>query len=100
MRVLAEALSSHCMESIFWQLDPAVGGSERTSLLEYAETELVYAEFLRLLVLVADLGTSKDAELSAKVPLGQRFAGFVRHVLVPALSTPYVAPEPQTRKHL
>jgi len=97
MRSLAEVLSSHCMESICWQLDPAVSSSERTSFLEYAETELVYSEFLRLLVQVADIGTSKSA-LAVKVPLQRRFEGFVRHVLVPALSTPYVAPEPEAHR--
>merc|ERR1719221_1808613 len=43
MRILAESLSSPCMDNICWQLDPAGSGSTCTSFLDYAETEVIYA---------------------------------------------------------
>merc|ERR1719181_767730 len=67
---------------------------ESISLLEFLESELIFPEFVRLLIRICDLGTRKDIPLCERLAAAVRFEGFVRHVFFPALRTPYVPPPP------
>jgi hypothetical protein len=94
LRLVAEVLSPQCLTALRWRLDPANfgPGDEFVSLLEFAEMELVFTEFLRLLVHVMDVGTSKDTVLCERWTRPRRFQSFMKHILLPALKTPYSPP--------
>merc|ERR1712060_355932 len=53
---------------------------------------MVFTEFLRLLVQIADLATSRDSALCDRLSLPKRFDAFLKHVFIPALRTPYSPP--------
>lgn len=94
LRWMAEVLSPSCLRMIRWEVGWADAGpsNEQVSALDYAETELVFAEFLRLLVQVADHGTRRHVELCEKLSLAKRFDAFLREVFLPALTVPYKPP--------
>merc|ERR1712226_1105668 len=82
---------------LYWQLHRSrvlVDEHECIALLEFAETELVFTEFVRLLVRICDLGTRKDTALCERLNLAVRLEGFLRLVFFPALRTPYIPPPP------
>lgn len=96
LRVILEVASPGSVKALYWQLDPTqvTLSHEMISLLEFAESELIFPEFMRLLVRICDLGTRKDIQLCERLSAAVRFEGFVRHVFFPALRTPYVPPPP------
>merc|ERR1712039_1065610 len=53
---------------------------------------MVFTEFLRLLVQITDLATSRDLLLCDRLSLPKRFDAFLKHVFLPALQTPYSPP--------
>jgi len=94
LRLILEVASPGSVKALYWQLDPTrvTVNHETIALLEFAESELVFTEFVRLLVRMSDLGTRKDIPLCERLTAAVRFEGFVRHVFLPALRTPYVPP--------
>jgi len=61
-------------------------------LLEYLETEMIYAEFERILVCLAD--RSLPLEKRESLVPARVLEGFLQFVFLPALSCPYVPPKP------
>jgi hypothetical protein len=96
IRILLEVASPGSVKALRWQLDPirALASDETIGLLEFMESELVFTEFVRLLIRISDLGTRKDIPLCERLTPPARFEGFVRHVFLPALRKPYVPPLP------
>jgi len=94
LRLTTEVMSPETIDLLQWDIDSQTfkTGNELVSLLEYVETELVFAEFHRLLLRLAELGTCSDAALCEKLPLHSRFRGFLRHVFFPAFEVPYSGP--------
>jgi hypothetical protein len=94
--LLAEVASPESSRALRWQVNSAEDQdvSDLISLLEYSEVEVVYSEFLRLLVAMADMGTSRDHLLRERFPLSKRFDAFMRHIFLPALHNPYTPPPP------
>jgi len=101
LKLVAEVLSPGALEELRWELNPERfrPGDESISLLEYVEMELVFPEFIRLLLQLADLGTFRDAALCERLSFPRRFEGFLRHVFLPSLEAPYAPPEPQPTRH-
>mmetsp|Transcript_53786 Transcript_53786/g.149248 ORF Transcript_53786/g.149248 Transcript_53786/m.149248 type:complete len:1067 (-) Transcript_53786:248-3448(-) len=101
LRSAAEAMSPGSFESVHWEVNPEQFqlSDESVSLLEFVETEVVFSEFVRILVHLVDHGTLKDATLCARLPLPKRFDGFLRYVLFPALEMPYTPPEMPPTMH-
>lgn len=100
LQLVIEVTSSQSVRALAWQLDSSDyhAMSERISLLEYMEMELVYSEFLRILVRIADLGTRRDLPLCDRLPLHTRFEGFLRYVFLPSLCNQYVPPRPPLKE--
>jgi hypothetical protein len=96
LRLILECCSPGTCTSLYWHMDPArVSITHDTiGLLEFMESELIFAEFLRILIRMSDLGTRKDIPLCERLPAAMRFEGFLRHIFFPALRTPYVPPAP------
>merc|ERR1719157_540723 len=94
LRIILEVASPESVKALYWMLDPARVpiSHENISLLEFAETELIFTEFVRILLRVSDLGTRKDIPFCERLSATARFEGFLRHVFFPALRTPYVPP--------
>lgn len=95
-RLLSEVSAPSTVESLKWALDPDESHlwDECVSAVEYAESEVIFPEFLRFLVRLAEQGTLTDPALCERVSVARRFDGFLRHVFVPALRSQYVPPEP------
>lgn len=91
----AGVMSEGSLDKVFWELNSERfrPGDESISILEYVETEIVFAEFLRLLLLVVNEATAMDSAGCGRLPLLKRFEGFLKFVLFPALETPYAPPE-------
>jgi len=100
LRVILETASPGSVKSLYWHLDPTRVqiNHDTIGLLEFMETELIFTEFARLLIRMSDLGTRKDIALCERLSPAARFEGFVRHVFLPALRTPYVSPVPAEEK--
>merc|ERR1719352_1042812 len=96
LRVILETYSPGGAKQLYWHLDPTRVSAmdENITLLEFCETELVFAEFVRLLVRLADIGTRRDLNLCDKLGASQRLEGFFKYIFMPALRTPYVPPVP------
>lgn len=97
LRIISEVLHPDSLEMLRWEvdaLDPNLH-QEGVGCLEYAETELVFQEFMRFLVRMADMKTTQHMSLGDQLPLHLRVDGFLRYVFVPALQTPYVPPTTQ-----
>merc|ERR1711924_314931 len=58
-------------------------------LLDYVETELIFTEFLRFVVGLAELIVQWDTEQQSA---SWRFETFMRKIFLPALKTAYVPP--------
>lgn len=90
LRVLAQVLPPASLSTLQWTL-PDMSNSPKqpeeshpealTTLLEYMETELVFAEFLRLMVLLAEHTTKKYAKWCENIPQNKRLESFLHHVL-------------------
>merc|ERR1711988_2057455 len=91
MRLFAEVLAPESRDKLRWQLENTDQGPncERVSMLEYAETELVFSEFLRVLVRIADTGSSVDPIICERLSLPKCFEGFMKYVFIPGLAKPY-----------
>jgi len=84
------------LEPTSWQQDNIQPIAESLSVLEYLETEIVFPEFVRLLVRMADLGTRNDPNLCKRSSFADRVEGFLRFVFLPAVRTPYISPATAT----
>merc|ERR1712190_480372 len=92
--LLTEVLLPESLAKLCWTLrDAGLPKDEHVALLDYLETELTFAEFLRILLRITERAT-KPAVFSGPLPLHRRVEDFLEHVLFPALSKPYVPPEP------
>lgn len=96
LRILLEVASQGTVKALRWHLDTAraVINDEAIGLLEFMESELIFTEFMRLLIRICDLGTRKDIPLCERLTAAARFEGFVRHIFLPALRKPYAPPLP------
>lgn len=96
LRVILEVASPGTVKALRWHLESGrmSQSHETISLLEFMETELIFPEFVRLLIRISDLGTRKDFALCERLSAAARFEGFVRHIFFPALRTPYVPSPP------
>lgn len=94
LQISWETKAGFIAEPLSWHQDDAQPISENLSVLEYAETEIVFAEFVRLLVRMADLGTRTDPNLCKRFSFADRVEGFLRFVFLPSMRTPYTAPAP------
>merc|ERR1712232_118850 len=93
LRIITGVLSPASVANIQMQLDPAdcTPRVEAVTLLEYLETELIYAEFERILVCLADRSLPPEKHESL-VP-ARILEGFLQFVFLPALSHPYMPPK-------
>merc|ERR1719199_250491 len=96
LRLILEVASPGSVKALYWHLDPAkvAINHESIGLLEFMESELIFTEFVRLLIRMSDLGTRKDIPLCERLTPVARCEGFFRHVFFPALRTPYESPTP------
>merc|ERR1719160_1914714 len=94
LKILTEVLSPASVGKLRVMLkkDSNYTKEELVGLIEYTETELIYVEFLRLLLRMAETKTRYHTKLCEKLELDQRLFGFLRHVFLPALATPYAPP--------
>mmetsp|Transcript_99613 Transcript_99613/g.175548 ORF Transcript_99613/g.175548 Transcript_99613/m.175548 type:complete len:1090 (-) Transcript_99613:79-3348(-) len=98
LRVLLEVAAPASVRTLLWQLGPQDAGilwEEHIPLLEFMENEMVFMEFVRMLLRMTDLGTRKDLAMCDRLSLPVRFEGFLRHVFLPALRAPYIPPAPE-----
>jgi len=82
---------------LHWQLSRSRVGPDAgdcITLLEFAESEMVFTEFVRLLVRICDLGTRRDVALCERMGPGLRLEGFFRLIFFPSLKAPYSPPSP------
>jgi len=98
MRIVAEVMSPESVGALRWQLPGPgcplpedCGAAELVPVLEFLEGELIFPEFLRLLIKVADYGSRSNSVLS-EAALASRFECFMRHVFLPSLQAPYASP--------
>mmetsp|Transcript_106233 Transcript_106233/g.298759 ORF Transcript_106233/g.298759 Transcript_106233/m.298759 type:complete len:1017 (-) Transcript_106233:111-3161(-) len=96
LRVVSSTATPTSVENIRVRLNPDAETpcDEYVSLLEYAEAELIYAEFERLFVCLADLVLGQCQDYIARLPLTTKVESFLRYVFVPALKTPFKPPPP------
>jgi len=94
LRIVTGVLSPASVANIQMQLDPddCTPNVEHVTLLEYLETELIYAEFERILVCLAD--RSLPLEKRESLVPARVLEGFLQFVFLPALSCPYAPPKP------
>lgn len=91
IRITSEMISPNSRTDLQWMLDnrELVQADERVSLLDYVETELIFTEFLRFVVGLAELIVQWDTEQQSA---SWRFETFMRKIFLPALKTAYVPP--------
>lgn len=95
LRLMVEVCSPESVRKIRWFPDIEEKPTEETvALLDFLETEVTFCEFQRLLLRLAERQTALGPPPCGLMALAQRFEGFLRHVFVPALSAPYLKPEP------
>lgn len=98
LRIALEVCLPEASSKLHWAVrEEGAGKDQVVALLDYLETELCYAEFLRILVRFAERQT-EQVNMIGCLPLHKRLEGFVRHVFVPSLRAPYKpppAPEPE-----
>eukprot|EP00439_Symbiodinium_sp_Y106_P007655 s5214_g1.t1 len=84
LRILAQVFSPPVMETLHWELDnlkEASGLDENVSILEFMETEVTFAEFMRLLFLMAEFTTRRDYKFCRSVSLTTRLDVFLKNVI-------------------
>ncbi|CAE7665728.1 unnamed protein product [Symbiodinium pilosum] len=84
LRILSQVFSPSVMETLHWELDnmkEVNGLDENMSILEFMETEVVFAEFMRLLFLMAELTTRRDYKFCRSVSLTTRLDVFLKNVI-------------------
>jgi len=75
------------------QMQPQVAPlDEQVSVFDYVESEVVFTEFLRVVVQMAELGTKRNLTLTERLPLARRLDLFLWHVFLPLLRTRYTPP--------
>eukprot|EP00933_Yihiella_yeosuensis_P016347 TRINITY_DN14002_c0_g1_i1.p1 TRINITY_DN14002_c0_g1~~TRINITY_DN14002_c0_g1_i1.p1 ORF type:complete len:1185 (+),score=271.31 TRINITY_DN14002_c0_g1_i1:52-3606(+) len=91
LTIICQSYSPASLETLRWEIigtdvdeweeakPPIV--DERITILEFLETELVFAEFLRTLFLIADLTTKRDIKWARGVTIAYRVEGFLRHIV-------------------
>jgi len=122
-RTLAETLAPRCLHGICYEIGglglgppekspPAFASEEPTErvqwmslptdeqfpMLEYVETDLVYAEFLRLLLQMMERGMRPFPATVERTALPRRFHAFLQHVLLPALAARREPPQPEPQE--
>lgn len=95
LRIASDVLSPEYRDRLRWQWNEEIGEcpGDYVSLLEYAESELTYVEFVRLLVYIADDVTVRNHAVASRVSPAKRIDGFLRNIFLPALQNPYTPPE-------
>jgi hypothetical protein len=92
LRIITGVLSPASVANIRMRMDPddMTPSPDTVTLLEYLETELIYAEFERVLLCLAD--RALPFESRARLFPARVFEGFLQFVFLPALSSSYVPP--------
>jgi len=92
LRILCELSPPEGLAKVHWSLERgATTEGGEMPLLEFLESEITFVEFSRLLLRLAESKTS-EAEFNGDMPLRTRLEGFLAHVFLPSLGTPYVPP--------
>eukprot|EP00931_Biecheleriopsis_adriatica_P026363 TRINITY_DN16053_c1_g1_i1.p1 TRINITY_DN16053_c1_g1~~TRINITY_DN16053_c1_g1_i1.p1 ORF type:complete len:1165 (-),score=300.95 TRINITY_DN16053_c1_g1_i1:47-3541(-) len=99
LRILAQTLSPSSLELLHWELEADLEGSlvdDRISILEFMEAELVFAEFMRFVFLLAELTTRRDSKFCRSTPMTTRLNLFIRSMVLAHLQSGsvYSPPEP------
>lgn len=101
LRIILEVASPSSVKNLYWQLNRAriaLEDHECSTILEFVESELTFIEFLRLLLRICDLGTRKDIALCERLGPASRLEGFMKHIFLPALCSPYQPPAAPTEE--
>jgi len=96
LNLISEVLSPQGRTELQFDVDPSTTSpvDERVSMFEFAEMEMVFSEFLRLLLRASETCLRSDPLLMERLSPAARLDGFLRHVFLPSLQNPYVAPLP------
>eukprot|EP00441_Pelagodinium_beii_P016259 CAMPEP_0197658096 /NCGR_PEP_ID=MMETSP1338-20131121/45026_1 /TAXON_ID=43686 ORGANISM="Pelagodinium beii, Strain RCC1491" /NCGR_SAMPLE_ID=MMETSP1338 /ASSEMBLY_ACC=CAM_ASM_000754 /LENGTH=1144 /DNA_ID=CAMNT_0043234607 /DNA_START=73 /DNA_END=3508 /DNA_ORIENTATION=+ len=100
LRMLSQSLSPSSLEMLRWEIEPTPPPDDdavdtRVSVLEFMETEVVFAEFLRFFFLLAELTTRRDSKFCRGLTIQTRFDTYMRGMLLTHLQagTRYMPPE-------
>lgn len=96
LAILLEPAAARSIKRLRWNVrSDETPTEEYVALLDYLETELTFVEFKRALlrlcdrqIFLADLA-DPDLGLCRRLPLHRRFEGFLQHVFLPALKSPF-----------
>jgi hypothetical protein len=92
LRIITGVLSPLSVANIRMRMDPddVAPNVDAVTLLEYLETELIYAEFERVLVCLGDRALPHG--IRERLVPARVLEGFLQHIFLPALSCPYAPP--------
>jgi len=117
LRILTQSLSPSSLEMLRWEIEQTPIDDqvvdERVSVLEFMETEVVFAEFLRFFFLLAELSTRRDSKFCRGLTMQTRLDTYIRGMLLthlqsgtrytppeaPASALPTGKPEPNIKLH-
>jgi len=98
LRILAQVLAPSSLEMLQWQSGQDVEApeiDEHVSILEFVESEIVFAEFLRFWFLMAELTTRRDYKFCRGISLTSRLDLFLRTVISHCqVGQRYIPPDP------
>ncbi|CAJ1378162.1 unnamed protein product [Effrenium voratum] len=101
IRILAQVLSPASLDLLRWQSEKdeekqeVTAFDEHVSILEFVESEVVFAEFMRFLFLMAELTTRRDYKFCRSVSLTTRLDLFLRNVIFHCQArSRYLPPDP------
>jgi len=99
LRILTQSLSPSSLEMLRWEVEQTPDDDQvvddRVSVLEFMETEVVFAEFLRFFFLLAELSTRRDSKFCRGLTMQTRLDTYLRGMLLTHLQsgTRYMPPE-------
>jgi len=102
LRIMTQVLTPSSLELLQWHSEqdgatevPNNEIDEHVTILEFVESEIVFAEFLRFWFLMAELTTRRDYKFCRSIPLTTRLDLFLRTVISYCqLGHRYVVPDP------
>lgn len=98
LKLLAEVLSPDSRDKIKLLPDDSslFAKEECVCLLDYVETEVIYTEFVRFLLRLAEEKTNHT--VMEKMHLHERFEAFLKYIFLPARRVPYAPPAPEVEE--
>lgn len=100
LRIFSQVLAPSSLELLQWHAEQdgakeAPELDERVSILEFVESEIVFAEFLRFMFLMGELTTRRDFRFCRSISLTARLDLFLRTVISHCqIGSRYAPPEP------